>query len=313
VAVAQQLYQDARQHQRDKQWVDCEMSLDKAIGILETPGLRFHLAFCKEQQHRWVEALVDYRRASQLLDEGANAPDVAELLPAAIKNLEEVTPSLQLMVHEPPEGVELYLDGKRLGAKLLGSPIPVDPGGRRVDVVAPDHQPFTQVLNLLPKDRRQLRIELVPDRPPAPARPAPETGETVPRVAVDSGPMTAQVVVLATEALFTLGALGTGVWFTSEAAENRRARDRIVAEINSPDGCADPNADPRCVVAHDADRDAINDRRIASVGYIAAGVGAATFLATWLLWPDPDPEEATRSTRFALSARGLGVALSGRF
>lgn len=316
LAVAQQLYQDAREQQERKQWGDCERSLGRAIAILETPGLRFHLAYCKEQQHRWVEALVDYRRASELIAGGVAADDVELLLPAAIGNLERLTPRLELELVEPPPDAELYLDAKQLSAKLFGTSVPVDPGARRIRVTASGHVPFSQSINLLPKERRKLRVELVREPPPdaAPGSVASDRTDSAPREVSSSS--ATQVVVLAAEALITLGALGVGVGFTAEASSRERDRDNLLNSIGMTSRCSGSSGEhPLCIDVRKADADARNARTVATLGYVGAGVGAAAFLVTWLVWPDDEPAQASSAARlrFIPDATGAGLSLTGRF
>ncbi len=319
VAVAQQLYQDARKHQENKQWASCETALRRAIGILETPGLRFHLAFCKEQQHRWVEALVDYRRAAELIEGGVEAPDVAALLPGAIAYLEEQTPRLSLFVDDAPADTQLYLDGKKVSPELLGTLIPVDPGLRRVEVAAPSHVPFTQAINLLAKDRRELRIALVPDRATAAPDevPEPEESASQPRSAPtqDTSGGVGRGIVLATEGLLAVTALGIGVGFTFEADSRQQDRDSLLESIGDASACSGSSGeDPLCPEVRAADEDARSARDIAKVGFIAASVATAAMLTTWLLWPDADePDDVAAGWSVGLSPSGAGVGYSGVF
>lgn len=313
IAVAQQLYQEAREQQTSKQWASCEASLRRAIDIVETPGLRFHLAFCKEQQHRWVEALVDYRRSKELIESGVEAPDVEALLPEAIADLDSKTPRLTLVIDEPPDGTELFLDGKQLSSQLFAAPIPVDPGLRRVEVAAPGHTAFTQAINMLPNERRSLRVQLVSKRVAEPLPAPAQQPSTPPRHIKDDG-VSAQVVVLATEALLTLGALGVGVGFTSEAASRDRDREALLRSISNEGGCA--AGEPQhglCAEVRKADADAKNAREIATVGYAAAGVGAAAFIATWLLWPDNGDEPRDSAFLLDLSERRASLGFRGAF
>ncbi len=321
VAVAQQLYQEARQSQEQKQWASCETALKRAIAILETPGLRFHLAFCKEQQHRWVEALVDYRRAQELIDGGVEADDVAQLLPGAIANLEEQTPRLSLIVDEPPADTQLYLDGKKVSVELLGTPIPVDPGLRRVEVAAPGHVAFTQAINLLAKDRRELRVELVPDESQVePSAPALASGQSVAApnasVAVAEEPSrTASMgAVLAVEGVLTLVAVGIGVGFSMEAQSREEDRDTLLQSIPSESACSGGRDEhPLCQDVRLADADARSDRDIALMGYAAGGVGAVALLVTWLVWPEPEPEAASRGVQLLATPQLTGLGYSGVF
>ncbi|MEN9580275.1 MAG: hypothetical protein RJA70_3284, partial [Pseudomonadota bacterium] len=112
LAVARDLFESAQKAQTDKDWQACELQVAEAIGIIETPGLRFHLAFCKEQQGRWVEALVDYKRAKELVVSGVDAPDVEEMLGPAVARMENGLPKLLLRMQVVPEGTTLFLDGQ---------------------------------------------------------------------------------------------------------------------------------------------------------------------------------------------------------
>src|SRR5258708_182583 len=66
IALARRLFADARPAEDAKDWPTAASKLREAISIKETPGLRFHLAYCEEQQGSLVEALVDYERADDL-------------------------------------------------------------------------------------------------------------------------------------------------------------------------------------------------------------------------------------------------------
>jgi hypothetical protein len=311
IAAAQDLFTEAREHQANKDWAACEASLQRAVRILETPGLRFNLAFCKEQQHRWVEALVDYRRAGELAEQD-EATDVQELLPTAIADLERLTPKLEIVVERAPEGLELFIDGKGVSNSLLGTAFPVDPGGRRIEVTAPGHEPFSVVVNLLPEERRQVRVELSKVEEAAPPQPVRrETRQDV--QPQESSGVGAQAVVLAGEALLTIAGLAVGVGYTYEANTRSRDRERLVEEINDISGCA-PDADPHplCPEVREADEEAQIARDRAAIGYAAAGVGAVAFIGTWLLWPDDEDEHALRFSVDA-DATGATLGLMGSF
>ncbi len=321
MAAAQELFREAQQHQANKDWAACEAALQRAVAILETPGLRFHLAFCKEQQHRWVEALVDYRRAGELAARGDSATDVQELLPPATAQLERLTPKLELVVEEPPDELELFIDGKRVSETLLGTAFPVDPGGRRIEVNAPGYEPFSIVVNLLPEERRQVRVELSQHEPdPVVTQPPKDRSpKTAPR---KTSGLSTQAIVLAGEALLTVGALAVGVGYSYEASSRERVRDQLVREIGDVSGCA-PGQTPHalCASVDRASADADTARQYATIGYVGAGVGAAAFLATWLLWPDDDqPNDKQARTagpgwqlNWSTDASSTSVSLSGRF
>jgi len=66
IALARRLFADAKTAEDAKDWPTAASHLRDAISIKETSGLRFHLAYCEEQQGLLVESLVDYDRADDL-------------------------------------------------------------------------------------------------------------------------------------------------------------------------------------------------------------------------------------------------------
>ena len=91
-----------------------EEKLREALAIKETPGLRYHVAYCQEQQGKLVEALVDYDRADELIQHGAAAADVAELIGPARDSLRERVPTLTVSVPKDVTGASLEVDGQRV-------------------------------------------------------------------------------------------------------------------------------------------------------------------------------------------------------
>ncbi len=293
LAVARELFEKAQASETEEDWGMCEEHVSEAVSIIETPGLRFHLAYCKERQGRWVEALVDYKRAQELLSSGVDAKDVEELLGPAIERLELEIPKLTLLMDEVPDGTELFLDGAERSTRLLGRAIPVDPGGRRITVSAPGYQPFAKHINLLSKDRRTVRIRLVQkdDAQPAGAsddsngRPEPANDQRL----MSSSGVSAKTWVLIGEAALTLGGLGFGVYYTTEGSRLERERDSILEAIDTNMGSCAPNAvnrHPACGDLADTNDDITLAGGLSIAGYVTAGVGISALVATWVLWDD---------------------------
>src|SRR5882724_4575305 len=66
IMLARRLFAEARAREEAKDWPTAASKLNEALAIKETAGLRFHLAYCEEQQGLLVEALVDYERSEDL-------------------------------------------------------------------------------------------------------------------------------------------------------------------------------------------------------------------------------------------------------
>jgi hypothetical protein len=126
----------------------------------------------------------------------------------------------------------------------------------------------------------------------------------------------ARTYVLVGEAALTLGALAVGVGFTLQAAsEDETAESARTKLADKMSACSAPGSSPElpaiCAdLAAAADR-ASHDRLAARLGFVGAGVGAAAFVATFLLWPSKRPQAAIVHPWIGPGARGL--SLEGRF
>src|SRR5688572_28856013 len=123
IAVARKLFTEASELEQAKNWSGAEGKLREAVAIKETPGLRYHLGFCLEQQGKLVEALVEYDRADEMLARGVKAPDVAELVGPARDGVKKRVGNIVLKL---PEGVsdkdaKIQIDGTAVKPALIGA------------------------------------------------------------------------------------------------------------------------------------------------------------------------------------------------
>src|SRR3954468_19292207 len=88
IAVARRLFEEATELEGRSEWTEARAKLTEAVGVKETPGLRFHLGYCAEQLGEFVAALLQYDRAVDLIRAGATAPDVARQLEPAKARVE---------------------------------------------------------------------------------------------------------------------------------------------------------------------------------------------------------------------------------
>jgi hypothetical protein len=283
-AVAADLFQTAVTAEDRGDWTACESALADAVGIVETPGLRYHLAYCKEQQKRWVEALVDYRRAEEMMNQGVEADDVAALLPETIRRLQAVLPRLTLELSPVPEETTLAIDGKELSPQLFGKPLPLDPGNRRIEVRAPGYEPFSSELSLLPSERRSLEIVLVQEAQPAKPKALNPT-EPESRVRHGKAWLSPKGWVMVSEAAVSAAALGIGVSFSVEAGKREGDRRKLIGVIDDPSACAGSSPDDRCGLLQQAIRESDDARTFATAAYVTSAVGVAALIGTWMLWP----------------------------
>jgi hypothetical protein len=243
IVALRQLWERAVAAEEQGDWVTAEQALSEAVGIKETPGLRYHLAHCREMQRKWVEALVDYKSVEEQILSGAKAPDVEPLLQAAIQRLEEQIPKLTIVVARV-DGMSLHIDGQQTSVKLLGLPIALNPGGHRIALTAPGAEPAIRNISLDESEVRELSLTLVP---------------LVQSVSPQQDAFSAKPYVMVAEAAVAVGALGFGLYHRLEADQ----------------------------AAHQGLGQFADKQNKLALGWtVGAGVAAAAFAATWILWSD---------------------------
>lgn len=229
LAAAREFWEQAQAAQERNDWSGCEQALLAALPIVTTPGLRYHLAHCREMQGKWVEALVDYKLVDEMIQSGTPAPDVAPLLEPAIKRLELKTPKLTVELVDPPKDLTFALDGKSVSRGLLNTRLSLNPGRHQLEIQASGYAPFTRRVVLLEGETRALPLRLVHAQNPVfdDAR-ATQEGDSLQRY------------LMIGEAAFTLGAGSMALFYQLEAnaAPSQDARDsantnRLVWGISS--------------------------------------------------------------------------------
>lgn len=296
LSLARELFADATMLEARADWLAATAKLKRALTIKETPGLYYHLAHCEEQLGALVAAAADYARASELIREGAEAPDVEPLLPLAERRIESRLAKLELVV--PPDvAAKAELDGRALPPSALGASVAVDPGAHRVLVRSPGRKDFAADLELGIGEHRTLKIFFTADPPgPAAAGPAKVRGDgaaNAPRPDVarsEASWFGAREAVLFGEGAVTLAGLAVGVVSTfarRDATEHvgsaQLAVDAVAPSNLNACGTAMPAA-PCGDLAR-----AINDHQRAvtlqTIGFAGAAAGGLALGLTWALWP----------------------------
>src|SRR4051812_17124430 len=160
IALARRLFAEARAAESNKDWSVAGSKLRDAISIKETAGLRFHLAYCEEQQGMLVEALNDYERAEDLLTQPND--DFRAQLPSKKESLHKRIPTVTLVM--PPEVTDatLTVDDHPLSSSFLGKAIPLNPGRHTVMVASPNRTTFTAELALNETDAVVTNAPMLP-------------------------------------------------------------------------------------------------------------------------------------------------------
>jgi hypothetical protein len=319
LSVARRLFDEGRVAEDAGRWREAADKFRRATAIKDTPGMRFHLARCQEEQGAFVEALVEFDRARELIDSGVRAPDVEKLLADARERVRAKVALLTLRLPGTVQNVSVELDGKALSGSVLGVPMPINPGKHRLNAVAVGRTPFTTELELGTGEVRQLPIDLpvattVPTAAPT-AGIAPVVGAPNVEARSDASAVPTRTIVLVGEASLLAAALGTGVYFTiARGSADDRYNDANRTVLNQVGGsdtdgtaCATPR--PGCAELEQARKDRSQASTLATASFVAAGVSAAAFGLTYWLWPHGAPAEL----RAAAGPNRVELSISGRF
>jgi tetratricopeptide (TPR) repeat protein len=320
IAVARKLFKEATDLEKEKKWDEAEPLLRKALAIKETPGLRYHLAFCLEQQGKLVDALVDYDRADEMIKAGAKAPDVAELVVSARESLKQRIPTLTVKLPQGVEGTELKIDGRVLSSAVAGQPLPLNPGKHKVEVSAPGRANFAQEVRLGENEKRDLSVVLDAKSDAAPAAAPGGGNDGAPQadsgaVSTDSSGWSARTWVLVGEGALAAVGLGVGIFATLDKSKAQDELDAAEAErdrmgTQSGEGACDnpEQEDENACKQIPTLRDQVDSAgTLQTLGFVGAGVGVVAGVVTFLVWKPKTQSEARALPRvYAMPTRGGG-------
>lgn len=326
LAVARRLFQEASELESEGEWAIAAAKLRDAIQIKDTPGLRFHLAHCEERLGLLVEAALDYDRARDLLAAGAKAPDVEALLEPARESLAARLPTLVIVIPAGVPDLSVSLNGRQLARSILGRPAPVNPGKYHIVVTAPGYDPFVRDVTIKESERTRVAAELVRRTEASPAA-APTPTVQQERGPLDGAPPQTsephagpgleadlRTYVILGESLVTAAGLGLGIGFLlakDDAAERAREAQGDIGEGARCDSqSTDDDLLASCRRLDDAVSDHDRARVLSTVGFVGAGVGAASIVLTVLFWPDT---ESSVRVSARPSRSGAFFAVSGQF
>ncbi|MET0791333.1 MAG: hypothetical protein ABW061_07400, partial [Polyangiaceae bacterium] len=166
LSVAKQAFENAVSLEGERRWAEAALKLRQAIAVKDTPGLRFHLAHCEVEQGHLVEAALEYDRASELLRQGAKAPDVQKLLGPASDALKSRIPRVTVQLPPDLKSPTASLDGKVYPPSELELGTPLNPGRHWLRISAVGRRPFEQILVLTEGEPVVVRPQLALAPPP---------------------------------------------------------------------------------------------------------------------------------------------------
>jgi hypothetical protein len=163
-AAAEALYLSGRKLVADGNWAEgCEkfrasLELNPAVSTL------VNIAKCSEHEGKLTQALVEYRRASQLNQDTLGEERKRKLEQVVKENIAALEPRLsrvQIVVKNRPSGIEIKRDGLTLPIAMIGETIPLDPGEHVFVVVAPGFRKEERKVILKEGDLQTIELPLV--------------------------------------------------------------------------------------------------------------------------------------------------------
>jgi hypothetical protein len=319
-ARARRLFEEATELEAKHEWSLAATKLQEALGVVETPGLRYHLAYCQEGQGLMVEALANYERAQQMIAGGSKAPDVAELLAPKRDALLARIPKLRVRARAPAVLERVTVDGAALTAAQASEPIPLNPGRRKVTAWA-QGQPGPLEREVVLAEGRETTEEFAwpglalaaAANPAASGPPPPQLDRAEPSEPAPSSGLSARTVVLIAEAAVAVVGIGVGIGFIESSRDAAQEAEFLRGTLTgNPCGTPTPDVAARCAALADANDRERDHERIATGAFITAGVSAAAMVTTFFLWK-PAPDGAAIGVSVTPTAQGGALGLRGRF
>lgn len=283
---ARTLFAEAEAFEGKSEWKEALVRLEQAFAIKSTPGIRFHIGYCREKLGAKKTALEDYRRAAELAT-AEKKDDVRKTAEDAIKRLLPNIPTVLIIPSIP--GTTITIDKT---TAIENVPFPIDAGNHSIRIEKDGFEPYVDSFSIAPEER-SAKIEV-------------RLHEKVQPTAKSNGPTQGRDAAIAATTPndaqpASSGASGprshTAAWITTVSAIVL-AGGGLTAFI-----LAGSSASGECRVTGDCESDRskvrVLDWTAASMWTAAAGLGVVSIV----LWSKGHGDSATTRPRLIETAR----------
>jgi serine/threonine-protein kinase len=165
-AVAEQLFQEARELMAQAHYEEAIPKLQASLDLARGSGTLGSLAVCYEQLGKLASAWVHYKEASVHADREGN-PNRAKAAQAQAAALEPRLPRLTIRVasSDTVPGLAISRDGNVLTPAMLGIAVYVDPGEHEVTATAQGYQPFSNTFTMAEAETHTVEIPMLSPLP----------------------------------------------------------------------------------------------------------------------------------------------------
>ncbi|MCS6901323.1 MAG: hypothetical protein RMJ98_16825 [Myxococcales bacterium] len=157
-AEAEALFQEAKKLMSQKRFAEACQKFEASQRLDPAGGTLLNLALCHEAEGKLATAWVEFGDAlAQAKQDKKN-----DRVKIAREHLEKLEPRLPRLVIRltgaAPPGLVVERDGVQMSSASFGTPIPVDPGERRVRATAPGFQPLEERISLGEGETKTLTL-----------------------------------------------------------------------------------------------------------------------------------------------------------
>lgn len=276
----------------------------RAESIIHSP---VHLSYIGRARAKLGQLVLAREALMKVVHEQANTPAVERAKEEAQETLAEIEPRIPELTVKVDGAAgrtfEVTIDGAPVLPALVGIPGPVDPGKHLVRATA-DGANVEQEVTLAESETKTISLLLPPpgDAPPKAAPVAATTATPSPEEPRSSG----KGLLIGSIVGFGVGAagVGLGVGFGLVASDKNEAASQLCMDAVGNRNCTGVGEDdPVAEEVREIDAAAADARTIATVGFVAGGVGLAVGTTLLILSLNKKDTETGRSS----APQGLSV------
>jgi len=167
-AAAEALYLSGRKLVADGKWAEGCEKFRASLELNPAASTLINIAKCSEHDGKLTQALVEFRRASQLNQDTLGEErkrKLEQVVKEGIASLEPRLSRVQLVVANRPSGIEIKRDGLTLPIATIGETIPLDPGEHVFVVTAPGFRKEERKVVLKEGESQTIELPLVEEKP----------------------------------------------------------------------------------------------------------------------------------------------------
>lgn len=304
-ALADSLFQQARELMKEEKWAQACPKLAESQRLDPKLGTLLNLAVCHEREGKIATAHSEFR-SLQTLASREGQQKRADFAKERMAALGEKLSHLVIAVASPA-GVTVSLDGKEMTAAAFGVPLALDPGKHEIVAKAAGKKPWTKTVEV-PPEKSEIRVEVPELEDEAASPPAPEPVKPAP---VKPEPVKPEPVPPPEEGgtdLMWLAWTGFAVGGAGLIAGAITGGISLADSSEILDQC-DGDACPRRL--EDDISGAETLANVSNVAFAVGALGAAVGIVAVLVSTGAD--EATEGARLEFRVTPIGAQLRGRF